>query len=366
MADFRSDTVTQPTDEMRKAMYRAEVGDDVYGDDRTVNRLQAVMAERFGMEAGLFATSGTQANLVALMAHCNRGDEYIAGQQAHTYRYEGGGAAVLGGIQPQPIEFSEDGSIDLQAAKAAIKPRDPHFANTRLFCLENTQAGRALSMSYLKDAEQFARAENLAYHLDGARVYNAAVYHGVDVAEITRPFDSTTCCFSKGLGAPLGSIVCGSREMIESAHRWRKLLGGGMRQAGIAAAAALYAIENNIERLAEDHENAKWLAARLAQIEELEVCHHRMQTNMVFITKLGEDADALASFLRERNIVVTPGATMRIVTHLNVDRQAAVYLVDGIKAYFTAKKSGLSNAHRISDHTQNFKHHRRTYQGSVA
>ncbi len=366
MTDFRSDTVTQPTDAMRQAMYRAEVGDDVYGDDKTVNRLQAMMAERFGMEAGLLTTSGTQANLVALMAHCARGDEFIAGQQSHTYRYEGGGAAVLGSIQPQPIEFSADGSIDLNAAKAAIKPKDPHFANTRLFCLENTQAGRALNMSYLNRAAQFARSENLAYHLDGARVYNAAVFHHTDVAEITQAFDSVTCCFSKGLGAPLGSIVCGDREMIAQAHHWRKLLGGGMRQAGVVAAAALYAIENHVERLVEDHENAKWIADQLTQVDELEVNYQTMQTNMVFVSGLGEDAEAMAAFLHDRGIVVTPGATMRIVTHLDVDRHAAVNLVNGIKAYFVAKKSGHVGIARIGDHTQDFKHHRRTYQGGVA
>ncbi len=364
--DFRSDTVTKPTDAMRKAMYRAEVGDDVYGDDRTVNRLQDVIAERFGMEAGLFATSGTQANLIALIAHCSRGDEYIVGQQAHTYKYEGGGGAVLGSIQPQPLEFSEDGSIDLDAASAAIKPDDPHFANTKLFCLENTQAGKALSMSYLNRAEQFVRTEKLACHLDGARVFNAAVFHGVDVAQITQPFDSSTCCFSKGLGAPVGSVVCGSREMIREAHRWRKLLGGGMRQAGVVAAAALHAIENHVERLAEDHENAKWIADQLSEVEEIEVRYHKMQTNMVFVSMPGSVANELAAHLRESGIIITPGSVTRIVTHLDVDRQAAASLVDGIKAFFAAQKSGLSISDRIRDDAQDFEHDRRAYQGSVA
>ena len=334
--DFRSDTVTKPTEAMRKAMYRAEVGDDVYREDRTVNRLQDVMAERFGKEAGLFVTSGTQANLVALMAHCTRGDEYIAGQQAHTFKYEGGGAAVLGSIQPQPLEFCEDGSIDLDAAKAAIKPDDEHFANTRLFCLENTQAGKALSMEYLKDAKRFVTSENLSYHLDGARVFNAAVFHGIDVSEITKPLDSTTCCFSKGLGAPVGSVVCGTRDMVEVAHRWRKLLGGSMRQAGIVAAAALYAIENHVERLAEDHENARWIAQQLSEVEEVDVNFHKMQTNMIFISFAEEHLVPLVRHLNERNITVTENLPMRIVTHLDVDRQAASALVSQIKAYFAS------------------------------
>ncbi len=364
--DFRSDTVTRPNEAMRKAMYSAEVGDDVYRDDKTINRLQEVMAERFGMEAGLFATSGTQANLVALMAHCQRGDEYIVGQQAHTYKYEGGGAAVLGSIQPQPIEFSEDGSIDLEAARAAIKPDDPHFANTKLFCLENTHAGKALSMDYLKDAEQFVQLENLAYHLDGARVYNAAIFHGIDVAEITAPFDSTTCCFSKGLGAPMGSVTVGNREFIQEAHRWRKLLGGGLRQAGVVAAAALYAIDNNVERLVEDHENAKWIADQLSQVEELDVQYHKMQTNMIFVSMPGHDPRELADYLREQDIVITPGATTRIVTHLDVDREAAKLLVDSIKNYFVSIGSGLSATNRIRDYTEDLEHHGGTYQGSVA
>ncbi len=364
--DFRSDTVTRPTDSMRRAMYQAEVGDDVYGDDKTVNRLQDIMAERFNMEAGLFAASGTQANLIALMAHCARGDEYIVGQQAHTYKYEGGGAAVLGSIQPQPLDFCADGTIDLDDAKSAIKPVNEHFANTRLFCLENTQAGKALPMDYLDKAAQFAKTENLAYHLDGARVYNAAIFHGVDVAEITAPFDSSTCCFSKGLGAPLGSVLCGTREVIRDAHRWRKLLGGGMRQAGVVAAAAIYAIEHHVERLADDHDNAKWISEQLSQLEELQVQYDSTQTNMVFVSMPDDDPHQLAAFLKEQGIIVTPGSPIRIVTHLDVDRDAATRLVEQVKAYFVAAKSGLALADRISDNTQNFEHHGRSYQGSVA
>lgn len=334
--DFRSDTVTKPTEAMRKAMYRAEVGDDVYREDRTINRLQDAMAERFGMEAGLFATSGTQANLIALMAHCARGDEYIVGQQAHTYKYEGGGAAVLGSIQPQPLEFCEDGSIDLASARGVIKPDDEHFANTRLFCLENTQAGKALSMEYLSDAKQFVSSENLSFHLDGARVFNAAVFHDVDVSEITERFDSATCCFSKGLGAPIGSVVCGTRDVIRETHRWRKLLGGGMRQAGIVAAAALYAVENHVDRLAEDHENARWIAQQLSQVDELDVKYQKMQTNMLFLDFAEENLAPLVRQLSEQGVTVADEVPMRIVTHLDVDRQAASALVEGIKGYFAS------------------------------
>ncbi len=342
--DFRSDTTTRPSDAMRKAMYHAEVGDDVYGDDTTVNRLEAMMAERFGMEAAVFAASGTQANLMALMAHCARGDEYIVGQQAHTYKYEGGGAAVLGSIQPQPLEFCEDGTIDLNMAKSAIKPDNEHFANTRLLCLENTQAGKALPMTYLEEAGRFTRLEHLNFHLDGARVYNAAVFHDVDVADITGLFDTSTCCFSKGLGAPVGSVLCGSHEMMRKARRWRKLLGGSMRQSGVIAAAAIYSIQNNVERLADDHENAHWIAEQLSELDELEVNYHAHQTNMVFVDVPATHVADLVVYLKERDIIVTAGSPIRIVTHLDVDRKAAAALVDGIKQYFVSLRSGLALA----------------------
>ena len=331
--DFRSDTVTKPTDAMRTAMYRADVGDDVYGEDMTVNRLEETMAARFGMEAGLFVTSGTQGNLLALMAHCARGDEYIVGQQAHTYKYEGGGGAVLGSIQPQPLDFTEDGAIDLEMARRAIKPDDEHFAKTRLFCLENTQAGRALSMQYLDEAARFAESAGLAYHLDGARVFNAAVFHGVEVKEITGRFDTISCCFSKGLGAPVGSVLCGDSESVQEARRWRKLLGGGLRQAGVIAAAALYAVENHVERLQEDHDNARWIADQLAETDGIDVDFHKSQTNMLFVTLRGGRVADLASFLASRGIIVTPNVPMRLVTHLDVDQVAAARLVDGIRDF---------------------------------
>lgn len=280
MIDLRSDTVTRPSQAMLAAMTAAEVGDDVWGDDPTVLRLQAAVAERAGKEAGLFFPSGTQSNLAALMAHCERGDEYIVGQLAHTYKYEGGGAAVLGSIQPQPIENAPDGTLPLDKVAAAIKPVDDHFARTRLFALENTIGGRVLPEGYVHEAVAFARSRGLAAHLDGARVCNAAVASHCTLAELCAPFDTISICFSKGLGAPVGSVLVGSRPLIERAHRWRKVLGGGMRQAGVLAAACLYALEHNVERLAEDHANAAHLAEGLARIEPVKVMSHA--TNMVF------------------------------------------------------------------------------------
>ncbi len=352
--DFRSDTVTKPTEAMRKAMYRAEVGDDVYGEDQTINRLEGIMAEKFGMEAGVFVTSGTQGNLLALMAHCSRGDEYIVGQLAHTYKYEGGGGAVLGSIQPQPLDFAEDGSIDLESARRAIKPDDDHFANTRLFCLENTQAGRTLSMEYLDDAEQFVRSTQLAFHLDGARVFNAAVFHGVEVNRITSRFDTVSCCFSKGLGAPVGSILCGGREQIRAARRWRKLVGGGLRQGGVIAAAALHAVENHVERLQDDHDNAKWIAEQLSEVDGIDVIFHKMQTNMVFVSVHDGRVQELAKFLRSRDIIVTPGEPMRLVTHLDVDRDAAIHLVNAVKEFMGQARADMSAATPVGSSSYGF------------
>src|SRR2546422_8682064 len=271
VVDLRSDTVTRPSAEMRAAMAAAEVGDDVYGEDPTVNRLEALAAEMLDKEAAVFVCSGTQSNLLALMSHCQRGDEYIVGQQAHTYKFEGGGAAVLGSIQPQPLDYEPDGSLDLAGVEAAIKPDDPHFAKTRLLCLENTQAGKVLTLDYLARAGQCAGAKRLRLHLDGARIFNASVDLGVAVTEISRHFDSVSVCLSKGLGAPVASILCGSRGLIAKARRWRKVLGGGMRQAGVLAAAGIYAFEHNVERLAEDHENASALAEGLAPIDEVSI-----------------------------------------------------------------------------------------------
>jgi threonine aldolase len=313
--DLRSDTVTQPTAGMLDAMTRAPLGDDVYGEDPTVNRLEAELAGRLGFAAGLFVPSGTMSNLLGLMAHCERGDEYIVGQQAHTYKYEGGGAAVLGSIQPQPLEVQADGSLDLDQVAAAIKPDDFHFARTRLLALENTMQGKVLPLAYLAAARRLTREHGLALHLDGARLYNAAVKLGVPAREITQHFDSVSVCLSKGLGAPVGSVLCASEALIGKARRLRKMVGGGMRQAGILAAAGLYALDHQVERLAQDHENACTLAAGLVALGyEVEP----VQTNMVYVN-LGDRAEALQALAAERGILLSAAARLRMVTHLNVD-----------------------------------------------
>jgi threonine aldolase len=321
--DFRSDTVTRPGAAMREAMASADVGDDVFRDDPTVTRLEAVLAERMGKEAGLFLTSGTQSNLVALMAHCERGDEYIVGQQAHCYRWEAGGAAVLGSIQPQPLDNLDDGTLPLADIEAAIKPDDPHFARTRLFALENTIGGKVLPRDYVEAATALARRHGLACHLDGARVFNAAVASNVPVAELARPFDSVSVCLSKGLGAPVGSVLVGAAPLIARARRLRKMLGGGLRQVGVLAAAGLYALDHHVERLADDHANAKLLAAGLARFDGVKVTPP--DTNIVFVEIAESVAAGCAACLAEHGIGITSayGATrQRWVTHLDVDRAA--------------------------------------------
>src|SRR6185503_14294862 len=294
MIDLRSDTVTQPSRGMREAMACAVVGDDVFGDDPTVNRLQEEMARLFGMQAALFFPSGTQSNLSAIMAHCQRGEEVIVGQEAHTYRYEAGGAAVLGSIQPQPLANRPDGTLDLADVEAAIKPDDSHFAITRLIALENTIGGKVLSRQYMADAIALARRRKLATHLDGARVFNAAVKLGMPVDKLCEGFDTVSVCLSKGLGTPAGTVLVGRRDVIDRARRVRKMLGGTMRQVGILAAAGLYALEHNVDRLAEDHANAERLARGLAALG-LKV--DPVQTNMVFVTVPKESAAALRKHL---------------------------------------------------------------------
>jgi threonine aldolase len=315
--DLRSDTVTRPTSGMRAAMAAAEVGDDVFGDDPTVNRLQAVAAERFGFESGLFFPTGTQSNLAALMAHCGRGDEFLVGQEAHVYKYEQGGAAVLGSIQPQPLEHEAHGGIALERIAAAIKADDDHFARTRLLALENTIGGRVLPMDYQREATQFAHSRGLATHLDGARIFNVIVKLGVDERRSVAGFDSVSICLSKGLGAPAGSILVGSRNFIADARRWRKALGGGMRQSGVLAAAGLYALENHVERLAEDHANAHDLAAGLRLIG-LTVAP--TQTNAVYVDIAPEHVEGLKSRLGSRGILATVAPRTRLMTHMDVSR----------------------------------------------
>lgn len=332
--DLRSDTVTRPSQGMRAAMAAAEVGDDVYGEDPTVNRLEAFAAEMLGAQAAVFVPSGTQSNLLGVMSHCERGDEYIVGQQAHTYKYEGGGAAVLGSIQPQPLDFEVDGTLDLTKVAAVIKPHDSHFARTRLLCLENTQAGKALPLTYLQRAHDFARGHGLALHLDGARLFNAVVEQGVQARDIARLFDTVSVCLSKGLGAPVGSVLCGARAQIEKARRWRKVLGGGMRQAGVLAAAGLYALQNNVERLADDHGNARLLAELLAGVEGVEVDPALVQTNMVFMRVDAQRAEPLRQFLRERDMLIGAGSTVRLVTHLDIAAEDIRALAQAVAQFF--------------------------------
>ena len=332
--DFRSDTVTKPTEAMRKAMAEALVGDDVYGDDPTVNELEQWAAERHGFEAALFTTSGTQANLLGLMAHCERGDEYLCGQQAHNYKYEAGGAAVLGSIQPQPFENNPDGTLDFVKLKAAIKPDDSHFARTKLLSLENTINGKVLPLSYLAEAREFVNQHNLSLHLDGARVYNAAVALDVDVKEIAQHFDSMTICLSKGLCAPIGSLLLGSKAFIAKARRLRKMVGGGMRQAGILAAAGKLALTEQVTQLNVDHQNAKKLALGLSELDGFHVNPDFVQTNIVF-AKLDDSIqiNKIAEQLAEDGITVSPGNPIRFVTHKDVSSADIDLLLSKLAQY---------------------------------
>ena len=331
--DLRSDTVTRPTPAMREAMASAEVGDDVYGEDPTVNALQQRLADDLGFDAGLFVPSGTQSNLLALMAHCQRGDEYLVGMEAHTYKYEGGGAAVLGSIQPQPLLHAADGTLPLDAVERAIKPLDAHFARTKLLCLENTWQGRALPLAYLAEARALCDRRGLALHLDGARLYNAAVASGVPAREIARHFDSVSVCLSKGLGAPVGSVLLGGAALIDDARRWRKVAGGGMRQAGILAAAGLHALDHHVARLADDHARAAMLAAALRGLPGLVVAGQH--SNMVFIEVPVERLPALQRQMDAARVKVSIGATpsIRLVTHLDVDAAGVQHTVDALRAF---------------------------------
>lgn len=329
LIDLRSDTVTQPTAAMREAMLTAELGDDVYGEDPTVNHLESWLANELGFAAALFVPTGTMSNLLGLMAHCERGDEYIVGQQAHTYKYEGGGAAVLGSIQPQPIEGEVDGSLDLAKVEAAIKQDDFHFARTRLLALENTMQGKVLPLDYLAAARELTQRRGLGLHLDGARLYNAAVKLGVPAREITQYFDSVSVCLSKGLGAPVGSVLCGSAALIGKARRLRKMVGGGMRQAGVLAAAGLYALQHQVERLAEDHAKAAHLGEALAG---LGYSVEPVQTNMVYV-QLGERAGQIKAFMAERGIVVSAAPRLRLVTHLDVSAEQIEQVIEAFAAF---------------------------------
>lgn len=330
MIDLRSDTVTRPSRAMLERMMAAPTGDDVYGDDPTVNELQAYAAKISGKEAALFLPTGTQANLVALLSHCERGEEYIVGQLAHNYLYEAGGAAVLGSIQPQPIEANKDGSLPLDIVAAKIKPDDIHFARTKLLSLENTHNGKVLPREYLQQAWEFTRKHNLALHVDGARIFNAVVSYDCELEDIVKYCDTFTICLSKGLGTPVGSLLVGSHEYIKRATRWRKMVGGGMRQAGILAAAGLYALQNNVQRLREDHDNAHWLAGEL---REIGVDVTRQDTNMVFVRVPAQQAESLGKFMNERGVLMSAGPMTRLVIHLDVSREQLAEVVAHWRAF---------------------------------
>ncbi len=356
MTDFRSDTVTLPTAAMKQAMLEAPLGDDVLGDDPSVNRLQETAAAMLGFEAALFAPSGTQTNLIALMTHCQRGDEAIVGQQWHTYRWEAGGMAVLGSIQPQPLEHQADGTLALSDIESAIKPDDPHFAKTRLVVLENTTGGKVLPLAYMREVSDLAKRRGLRSHIDGARVFNAAValaeQHGGDpisqARELCRGYDSVSVCLSKGLGAPVGSLLLGARDFIHQARRVRKMLGGGMRQAGMLAAAGLHALQHHVHRLADDHANARLLSEGLSK---LVASHprlggksivHAAQTNILFYDVDATIADDLLKHLAAHGIKVTSGTQrtkdrtmrrIRWVTHLDVNRADVERVLEVVSAY---------------------------------
>jgi threonine aldolase len=343
VVDLRSDTVTQPTAGMRAAMAAAPLGDDVFGDDPSVNALQEKIAAMLGFEAALFVPTGTQSNLCAILSHCQRGDEYIVGQLQHCYRWEGGGAAVFGSVQPQPLDHQPDGTLALADIEDAIKPDDPHFARTRLLALENTLGGKLLPFDYIEKATDLAKSKGLGRHLDGARLFNAAVAQAAsaradawtEAKRIARCFDSVSVCFSKGLGAPVGSALCGSRELIAKARRVRKMAGGAMRQAGLLAAAASYALDHHVERLADDHALAQRMAQGLAGIEGLRV--EPPQTNIVFVDITGEArerSDALLKHLASQGVRATGLYRLRFVTHMDVDAAGVDRAVAVIRQFF--------------------------------
>ena len=343
--DLRSDTVTQPTEAMRAAMFAAPLGDDVFADDPSVNALQDKIAALLGFEAALFMPTGTQSNLCGILAHCQRGDEYVVGQLAHTYRWEGGGAAVLGSVQPQPLTHQSDGTLALADIEAAIKPDDAHFARTRLLTLENTWGGKLLPFAYVQAATALAQSKGLGRHLDGARLFNAAVAQAAqrgsdpyaEARQIAQCFDSVSVCFSKGLGAPVGSALCGSKALIARAHRIRKMAGGGMRQAGLLAAGASYALDHHVLRLAQDHALAQTLADGLAGIEGLVV--EPPQTNIVFVDLEGAArarSAQLLDHLKSHGVLATGLYRLRMVTHLDVDAAGVAHAVAAVRSFFDA------------------------------
>ncbi|BEE13233.1 threonine aldolase [Aeromonas veronii] len=335
--DLRSDTVTQPTDAMRQAMLHAEVGDDVYGEDPGVNALEAFGARLLGKQAALFVPSGTMSNLLAVMSHCQRGEGAILGNAAHIYRYEAQGSAVLGSVALQPLPMQRDGTLAFDDIKAALAPDDAHFVQTRLICLENTHNGKVLPLSYLQEMGAFVADRGLKLHLDGARLFNAAVASETLVEVIAAPFDSISICLSKGLGAPVGSLLVGSHDFIARARRLRKMLGGGMRQAGILAQAGLFALEQHVTRLADDHRRAKRLAEGLAALPGIELDLSLVQSNMVFLRlREGESAPLLA-FMKERGILFSGYGELRLVTHLQINDDDIEEVIDAFTEYLGAR-----------------------------
>jgi threonine aldolase len=345
IVDLRSDTVTQPTPAMREAMMAAPLGDDVFGDDPSINALQEKIAALLGFEAALFVPTGTQSNLCGVLSHCQRGEEYLVGQLAHCYRWEGGGAAVFGSVQPQPIAHQPDGTLAIADVADAIKPDDPHFARTKLFALENTWGGKVLPMEYIEEATAFVRKKGLSTHLDGARLFNAAVEQArrngsnayAEAKRIASHFDTVSVCFSKGLGAPVGSALCGSKEQIGRARRIRKMAGGAMRQAGFLAAAASHALDHHVERLAEDHALAKRLAEGISGIEGLQV--EAPDTNILFVDLTGAARDrskALLETLKGEGVLATGLYRLRFVTHLDMDAAGIDRAIAAIRRFFRA------------------------------
>ncbi|WP_371185892.1 low-specificity L-threonine aldolase [Thalassotalea maritima] len=330
MIDFRSDTVTRPTDAMKQAMINAPLGDDVYGDDPSVNALEQRLADMTGFEAAMIVNSGTQSNLCALLAHCARGDEYITGQGYHTYLYEAGGAAVLGSIVPQPIAVQASGELALEDIAAVLKENDQHFAMRRLLSLENTHCGKVIPLDYFQHARTFADEHGFAIHLDGARIFNAVVELGIELKDICQYVDSISICFSKGLGTPMGSVLCGSKALIQRARRLRKMVGGGTRQAGMIASAMDYALDHHISRLKDDHTHAKLFASLIKDVEGFAVT--AVNTNMVYVDiDPALNSELLKQLLKAEGILVSGGRSWRIVTHLDISEADIIYTVETIK-----------------------------------
>ena len=336
--DLRSDTVTHPSEEMRRAMYEAELGDDVFGDDPTLNRLEAMAAERFGKEAAVFVASGTMGNLVSVLAHTTRGDEIILGNQSHIFRSEAGGSSVLGGISFHTVPNDARGMLDPDDVRAAIRPNDPHMPRTSLVCLENTQnscGGAALTQDDISSIADVAHENGLGLHIDGARIFNAAVALEAPVAELTREADSITFCLSKGLSCPVGSVIVGSADYIQEARRWRKMVGGGMRQVGVLAAAGIVALDSMVDRLAEDHANARKLAEGLAEVEGISIDPDALPTNLVFFEVEREDRDDLHAKLVERGIKGGGGGRRwRYVTHYGITESDIDYTLETVRDVF--------------------------------